>query len=289
IVYYQGESIMSVSIERAETAGFSMRYFRFGTGLKTMVILPGLSVQSVMDQAQAVANEYDIMKDDFTVYVFDRREELPEEYTVHQMAEDTALIMQELGLKDVYLFGASQGGMMALEIAIDHPELVRRMVLGSTTSHVRDGQYELLERWAYLARTKEKRELYLEFAQALYPQEIYEAYKDMFIQAAETVTDKDLERFIILTEGTKGFNVTDRLDRIKCPALVIGVYEDAVLDSDATMEIAEKLEAVPDFKLYMYIGHGHAAFDTAPDYRERIYRFFTRQDIKGGQNDKRRG
>ncbi len=269
---------MGIKTDKATSGVVSMRYFRFGTGLKTMVILPGLSVQSVMDQAQAVANEYDIMKDDFTVYVFDRREELPEEYTVHQMAEDTALIMQELGLKDVYLFGASQGGMMALEIAIDHPELVRWMVLGSTTSHVRDGQYELLERWAYLARAKEKRELYLEFAQALYPQEMYEAYKDMFIRAAETVTDKDLERFIILTEGTKGFNVTDRLDRIKCPALVIGVYEDAVLDSDATMEIAEKLEAVPDFKLYMYIGHGHAAFDTAPDYRERIYKFFMQEN-----------
>lgn len=25
--------------------------------------------------------------------------------------------------------------------------------------------------------------------------------------------------------------------------------------------------------LYMYIGYGHAAFDTAPDYRQRILRF----------------
>jgi homoserine acetyltransferase len=94
------------------------------------------------------------------------------------------------------------------------------------------------------------------------------------ISAAQTVTDSDLERFIILAEGTKGFNVTDELDRISCPVLAVGVYEDSVLDSDATMEIAEKLDRRGDFRLYMYVGYGHAAFDTAPDYRERLLNFF---------------
>ena len=56
--------------------------------------------------------------------------------------------------------------------------------------------------------------------------------------------------------------------------MAVGVYEDSVLDSDATMEIAEKLDFRADFRLYMYIGFGHAAFDTAPDYRERLLRFF---------------
>ena len=53
----------------------------------------------------------------------------------------------------------------------------------------------------------------------------------------------------------------------------MGVFEDAVLDADATMEIAEQLDDRPDFRLYMYIGYGHAAFDTAPDYRNRIMEF----------------
>ena len=87
------------------------------------------------------------------------------------------------------------------------------------------------------------------------------------------MTDADLARFIILAEGTRDFNVLPELGRIRCPVLALGVYEDRVLDADATMEIAEKLDERPDFRLYMYIGYGHAAFDTAPDYRERILRF----------------
>ena len=88
------------------------------------------------------------------------------------------------------------------------------------------------------------------------------------------MTDAELERFIILAEGTRGFDMTEELAKIRCPVLAVGVFEDAVLDSDATMEIAERLDCREDFRLYLYIGFGHAAFDTAPDYRERLLRFF---------------
>ena len=37
-----------------------------------------------------------------------------------------------------------------------------------------------------------------------------------------------------------------------------------------TMEIAERLEETTDIKLFVYNGYGHAAFDTAPDYKQRI-------------------
>ncbi len=43
------------------------------------------------------------------------------------------------------------------------------------------------------------------------------------------------------------------------------------------MEIAERLDGRADFRLYMYTGYGHAAFDTAPDYRQRILAFLEPQ------------
>lgn len=265
---------MNIFVERVSTDSFSMNYFRFGHGEKTMVILPGLGIQSVMGARDAVADEYRIMTEDFTVYVFDRREQLPASYSVADMARDTVEAIRALGLRDIYLFGASQGGMIALQIAIDHPELVRKMALGSTTSHLLPEHYQVLERWVDLGRKQDREGLYLAFGEVLYPPEVFAQYREAMLAAAATVTGEELSRFITLAEGTRDFNVTDQLDRIQCPVLAIGVYEDAVLDSDATMEIAEKLDHRPDFRLYMYIGYGHAAFDTAPDYREKLYRFF---------------
>ena len=261
-------------IETVCTETFSMDYFRFGSGEKTLVILPGLSVQSVMGAADAIAEAYRPVGDEFTVYVFDRRKDLPSPYTVRDMARDTAEAFRTLGLRDVCLFGASQGGMIALVIAIEYPELVGKMVLGSSSAHVQEAQYRVLEEWVRLARAGDREGLYLSFGREIYPPAVFDQYREALIAAAGTVTGADLARFVILAEGTKGFDVVKDLGRIRCPVLAIGVFEDGVLDSDATMEIAEKLDARPDFRLYMYTGSGHAAFDTAPDYKERILRFF---------------
>lgn len=253
---------------------FEMDYFKFGTGEKTFVIIPGISIQSVMGAADAVQQGYELMNEDFTTYVFDRRKEISEGYSIREMARDTAEAVKALGLKDIYLFGASQGGMIAMVMAIEYPELVKKMVLGSTSSHIKPEQQKVLCQWIELAKKNDKQELYQCFGREVYPPEVYEQYKDYFAEVSKTVTDKEMERFMILAESIKDFNVTDQLVKIQCPVLAMGVYEDPVLDSDATMEIAEKLDYHKDFKLFMYIGYGHAAFDTAPDYRKRILEFF---------------
>lgn len=265
---------MGTAIECVRTEGFSMKYFRFGAGEKTMVILPGLSVQSVTGVADAVAESYASLTGEFTIYVFDRREELPPVYPVREMARDTAEAMKRLGLRDVYLFGASQGGMMAQVIAIEFPELVHKLVLGSTSAHVQPEQYRVIENWIRLAEAKDAVGLYLDFGREIYPPAVYEQFREALVDAGKSVTEEELRRFVILARGIRDFSVVDELDRIRCPVLAIGVYEDAVLDSDATMEIAERLDFRPDFRLYLYTGFGHAAFDTAPDYRKRILYFF---------------
>jgi pimeloyl-ACP methyl ester carboxylesterase len=132
---------MRIEVKTVKTETFSMEWFSFGRGEKTMVILPGLSVQSVMGLASFVAEAYRMFADDHTVYMFDRRKELPASYSIKEMAADTAEAMRELGLSGVDLFGASQGGMIAMQIAIDHPELVHKLVLCSTSSAVDEEQF----------------------------------------------------------------------------------------------------------------------------------------------------
>ena len=70
-----------------------------------------------------------------------------------------------------------------------------------------------------------------------------------------------------------GFDMTDRLVQIRCPVLVIGSADDAVLGREASEKIAAAFGERPDCGLYMYSGYGHAVYDLAPDYKERILRF----------------
>lgn len=54
------------------------------------------------------------------------------------MVDDTAAAMESLHIADADVFGASQGGMIALYLAIDDPKLVHKMILGSTLAKPND-------------------------------------------------------------------------------------------------------------------------------------------------------
>ncbi len=262
-----------MQIETVKTDSFAMDYFKFGQGEETLVILPGLSVQSVMGLADAVANAYKLLTDDFTVYVFDRRKELPAAYSVYDMAQDTAEAFQVLGLRHVSVLGASQGGMIAMLVAIEHPDLVQKLVLCSTAARMAETQYQAIERWVQLAKAGCAADLYLAFGEALYPHDTFEQLRLLLIDAAKTVTDEELDRFVILAEGMKGFDVTGDLGEIACPVFLVGSKDDRVLGADATEQIAQRLSGRSDFSLHMYDGYGHAVYDTAPDFKERVLRF----------------
>ena len=262
---------MPIPIETITTEAFTMDYFRFGRGKTPLVILPGLSVDSVMRYAQSIANAYQLLADAFTVFVFDRRKDLPAGYAVRYMGRDTAAALAALNLRRACVFGASQGGMIAMTLALEHPELVQRLALGSTSAKVEDAQFRTIERWIAQAKAGDAAALYRAFGEALYPAAFYARLRPLLEETAKAVTDADLRRFAVLAEAARGFNVLGELPRLACPVLVLGADDDRVLSGAASREIAR---AVPRSQLHMYDGYGHAAYDLAPDYKERLLRFF---------------
>jgi pimeloyl-ACP methyl ester carboxylesterase len=60
--------------------------------------------------------------------------------TYEQMAEDTAALARHLGIDHVDVLGYSLGGGVALQLALRHPELVRKLVVASA-SFASDGMH----------------------------------------------------------------------------------------------------------------------------------------------------
>ncbi len=265
---------MSYSIGKAVTNECQMPYIRFGTGDKTLVILPGISIQSVLMAAPAIEKQYELFCKDFTVYLFERRENMPESYSVYDMAEDTAKAMKELGICNAHLFGVSQGGMIACVIAADYPELVSKLALGSSAAYITKESSSVLNEWLICAEKGDTENLCLSFGEKVYSSEIFAQYKDAFVNMAKTVNNNDLKRFVSLVKGTVGFDAREKISRLKCPVLAIGDTDDKVLGAESTPEISKLQKGNSRFEMYMYSGYGHAAYDTAPDYAKRLYKFF---------------
>jgi 3-oxoadipate enol-lactonase len=53
-------------------------------------------------------------------------------YSIAQMADDTAAVLDAAGVANAHVFGLSMGGMIAQEFALKYPERVNRLVLGCT-------------------------------------------------------------------------------------------------------------------------------------------------------------
>ena len=258
-------------IEQVTVNGTDMRYACFGEGTKTMVIIPGLSLIPVMTFAGFVAEAYKIFHDEYTVYLFERRENMPASYTIREMARDTAEVMKHLGLSGVCLFGTSQGGMIAQCIAIEYPELVRKLVLGSTVSRISGIKEEVaLGRWLRLAEAGKIHELNMDFSETVYSEETFEKSREGIIALEGMITPRDVERFIILCRGTDGFDLTGELSRITCPTLLIGSEKDRVFSCDRMKETVDILNC----ESYFYKDYSHVVYDEAPDYKERLLTFF---------------
>ena len=259
-----------VIIDTVISEDVEMSYCRFGQGEKVFVILPGLSVKSVAAGGESVAEAFKDFSEDYTVYLFDQRNDPPENYSVEQMAEDTAAIMKELGIEKASFFGASLGGMVAEEIAILHPEMCEKLVLGSTVLRANETLKAMVQAWIDLAEEKDAYGLNKAIDEAVYSEATMEAYGDILLANADSITEDEMEHFIRIASAILEFDIYDRADEIQCDVLVLASEGDQVTTLEGAREIVQLLECE-----YYYYGpeYGHAVYDEAPDYRERMLDF----------------
>ncbi len=254
-----------------------MDYILFGSGEKSFVIIPGLSIHSVMGLADMIAEAYKDFAKDYTVYVFDRAKNIKAGYTVREMAADTAKAMKTLGIEKADVFGASQGGMIAMYLAIDHPELVHKMILGSTLAKPNETFNEAVKEWNRLAEERDEAALAESFADKVFSEGTLKDYRDALVKMNLGITEEEFQRLAILTEACKTFNCYEELSKIKCPTLVIGSRGDRVVTAEGSEQIAEALSC----ELYIYDDcYGHGVYDEAPDYKQRCLDFFAKDSAK---------
>lgn len=253
--------------------GVIMPYAQAGeeTAEKTFVILPGISVRPVYTLMEAVAGQYRVfLENGYRILLFDRRQNQPEGYTTEDMAEDTAKAMAHLGVRKADVFGASQGGMIAAALAVTHPALVDRLMLGSTCLRHNAYSDAQFRRWIELAEAKDGTGLLTESGKAMYSAATWAAYGEGFVQANAGMTEEEYGLFIRTARALLRTDLMDRASAITAGTLVLGSRGDRVFTAGPSEEIAAKLGCESFFYGTEF---GHAVYDEAPDYAQRLLDF----------------
>lgn len=251
--------------------GMQFDYIRFGSGKKPLIMIQGLNTRGIKGAALSLAYMYRIFAKEYTVYLFDRRPVVYDGITVRDMASDIASAMDALGLKNADVFGTSQGGMIAQYLAIDRPDLVRRLVLAVTLSRNNDTVKQVVGDWIEMAERGDMKRFVLDMAEKMYSETYVKKYRPLMPLLTILQKPKDVKKFVILAKSCLTCDTYDILDKIKCPTLVIGGKQDKVVSGVASEEIAEKLGC----RLHMYENLGHAAYEEAQDFNQMVYDFLS--------------
>lgn len=235
-----------------------------------MAILPGMSLCSVLPNATAVARAFEQFASTHTIYLIERKKDIQPGYSVNDMAEDTATMLAALGITDADVYGASQGGMMAIAMAIAHPELVHKLAIVSTHSRQSATSRKVMAEWEQLAGQGDPVALNRSVFSKVYSPAYYKEYERAFKILEKQGSPEDMRRFGILAKATAEFDIYDRLQEIKCPVAVFGVQDDTVLSGQGSKDIADKLGC----PYFCYPGTGHAVYDEDPEFPARLFAFF---------------
>lgn len=255
-----------------ELDGAKMDYVRFGGGEKNLIILPGLSdgLASVKGKALLLAPPYKLFFDKYTVWMFSRRDPLCRGVTIRDMAEDQAAALRALGIERTAVLGVSQGGLIAQYLAADHPGLVEKLILAVTAPCVNDRVRTAVDGWIAFAEEGRHKELMIDTAEKSYSEAYLKKYRRLYPVLGGVGRPKSYERFLANAQAILSFNARGELSKIVCPTLILGGEEDRIVGAEASRELHG---AIPDSRLYLYPGLGHAVYEEAKDFNERIYRF----------------
>lgn len=261
-------NIKTLSVEKDGTA---IDCAVFGKGGRPLVLIPGLSLQRVKGSALPLAWMYRGFMKNFTVYVLDKKDAVPAGYSIRELADDTAFVMEKLGIDQASIVGVSQGGMIAQYLAINYPALVRKLVLGVTASRVNPVMETAVNCWVEMAEQRDYKTLVMDMFRKMYSDAYLKKYGWAFPLLTRIGKPEDFSRFINLANACLTCNAYPELLKITCPTFVIGGKKDLVVTGMASEEIAEILHC----DIYMYDAFGHAAYDEATDFNQKILQFLT--------------
>jgi 3-oxoadipate enol-lactonase len=184
-------------------------------------------------------------------------------YSVRMLAEDAVAVLDASGLKRAHVLGTSLGGMVALQVALDWPERVDRLVLACTTPGGAAAA-PMPERTIRLMQ--EAPALPLEVALRRFVENAFGPEPDRAlverILEHRLATAQSPTAWAAQAAAGASFDVWDRVPEIGVPTLVLTGDQDAVVDPHNSELLAARIAGA---RLEMFPGAGHLFFWEQPE------------------------
>jgi len=195
-------------------------------------------------------------------------------YTVAQLAGDLAHLLDHLSINSTAVLGYSQGGAVAQQLALDHPERCQRLVLACTYAHNMASARERLEGHLVplLIRALGMRR-FARLIIALGLKEVGDARRDWIVRI---IADQDTALMVQAWRESMAFDSRHRLVEISCPTLIVAARDDTAVPLHHALMLRD---GIRNSRLVMIEGADHALIWSRPDELALVTEEFLASDI----------
>jgi pimeloyl-ACP methyl ester carboxylesterase len=230
-----------------DRGGWKLRYELTGDGPELVVLTHGFgaTAETWRGQVSALSPHYRVLTWDLRAHGVSGSPDEP--ITLHTLAGDLAAVVQAAGGGPAHALGHSAGGVITMRFALDHPQLVRSLVLVGTASECNARAHAWYESLASTAETQGSQAL----LKKLGSRDVADAPPE----------PHGFARIARAMGGLHTTPLTSELERVQCPTLVV-VGENDFLGVGGSVIISRRiagsrLEIVPE--------RGHALFHEDPE------------------------
>ena len=235
-------------------------YNRIGDGPNPLVLFQGLTLENApmgAIEARYTRSMYSALTKEHTLFVVGRRQGLPDGYTIADMANDYAEMIEHEIARPVDVIGLSTGGSICQQFALDHPDLLRRLVIHSSAHTLgplgKSAQLRVRDR----AREGRWRECGAILMEMVAPPGWYRgAIVGMGSLMMALGAPKSPSDLVVTIDAEDRFDCRDRLGEVRAPTLLVAGERDPFYTPELFRSTAE---AIPECRLVLYQGMGHPA------------------------------
>lgn len=259
----------SIEIQGGRTVNYTVS----GAGMP-LLLIRGLGGAGA-DWGSAV----DRLSPHFRVITFDNRDaglNDPEtaSYSIADFADDAAGLLRALGIERAHVLGHSMGGFIAQHLALNHPDVVDRLILVGTSPAAGTALGQPLvppaeEDWITDPVERARSRAPLTHGPGYFDSRPDELEEIARLSRTNRITREGYARHLAAISDTH--DVRDRLDQISAPTLVTHGDADPLVALRGGQLLAD---GIPGATLKVYPGVGHYPFrEAADDFYRDVYEF----------------
>ena len=244
---------------KVKVGDVNMYYEVHGEGEPLLLIMGHSGTTALWGPAiPLLSREYRVVAFDNRGIGYSEAPELP--FSAKMMADDTAGLLDALGIDSAHVFGASMGGMIAQELALHYPEKVVSLILGCTSPGGSQAPLpDAIAAFAEQMAAMSQEDLAKMLPAMLLTPEFMESNPHAVEEVIGWVMEKPIPPWVRVrqTEALVAHDTYERLPQIKAPTLVVGGEKDIAIPAEYQRLLASR---IPNAELVIWEDLGHGFF-----------------------------